>query len=359
MNNKWKNILYFLFMVMLITGCASQKADVVDTASEGQSSTFPVQLPATFVGKIACTECDYVNIDLNLRPDHLYQLRKTWYADNEVIKSEAQMRKWRFDDKENLIILGKGKGALKTYSIKNAETLNFLDLEGEVKSDLIQYELKKKETFDPFPDVIKMRGMYRSSGNTHVLKECSSGLDFLVDPSGKFTELDRAYRNTPHEKDRALLVSFQGKLLPTRKGRLLRDNDIMVVTGFNRLYPDQDCNGNILKNNLFGIHWAAVEIAGKRLDAKSKAPFFVLEAKGNKVKGYAGCNRFFGTFLFKGDVFIFNKLASTRMACPDSVSIENVFFAALDKTESHRIEKDILVLLDKNEEITMKLQEKK
>ena len=359
MNNKWKNILYFLFMVILMAGCASQKADVVDSGSQNQGRGFPIQLPATFVGKIDCPECDFVKIDLNLRPDHLYQLRKTWYVEGEIIKSEAQMRKWRFDEKDNLIILGKGKGALKTYSIKDAETLNFLDLEGQVESDLIDYELKKKETFDPFPDEVKMRGMYRSFGNTHVLKECSSGLDFPVDPSGKFTELDRAYRNTPHEKNRALLVSFQGKLLPTRKGIQQRDKDIMVVTGFNRLYPDQDCYGNILRNNFFGVHWAAVEIDGKKMDPKSKKPFFMLEAKGNRVKGYAGCNRFFGTFLFKGDVFIFNKLASTRMACPNSVSMENAFFEALDKTESYRIEKEMLVLLDKNEDITMKLQEKK
>lgn len=358
MNNKWKNILSFLFIVMLITGCASQKAEVVDTASGRQTGAFPLQLPATFIGKITCDECDYVNIDLNLRPDNLYQLRKTWYADNKVIKSDAQMRKWRFDEKEKLIILGKGKGALKTYSIKDTETLNFLDLEGNLESDLIQYELKKKETYDPFPDVVKMRGMYRSYGNTHVLQECSSGLDFSVDPSGKFTELDRAYRNTPHEKDRSLLVSFQGKLLPTRKGIQQRDKDIIIVNSFNRIYPDQDCNGNILRNNLFGINWAAVEIDGKKLDEENKAPFFVLDAKGNRVKGYAGCNRFFGTFLFKGDVFIFNKLASTRMACPHSVSMENVFFAALDKTESYRIEKGILVLLDKNEDVTMRLQGK-
>lgn len=359
MNNTWKNILSFVFLVILIVGCASQKVDVVESTSKEQVTSFPIDLPVTFSGKIGCPECDFVKIDLNLRPDHLYQLRKTWYQGNEVIKSEAQMRKWRFDEKNNQVILGKGKGNLKTYGIKDAETLSFLDLEGEAESELIDYELKKKQTFDPFPDVVKIRGMYRSSGNSHVLQECSSGLYFPVDPSGKFTELDRAYRNTPHEKNRALLVSFQGKLLPTRKGTQQRDKDIMVVTGFNRLYPDQDCNGNIVRNNLFGIYWTAFEIDGKKVGKQIKAPFFELDAKGNKVKGYAGCNRFFGTFLFKGDVFIFNKLASTRMACPDSVSMESVFFAALDKTESYRIEKGMLILLDKNEEVTMRLQGKK
>lgn len=346
-----------LLLVSLLVSCAQKNIDYLATDTTG---VLPMELPATFSGRIPCPDCDYVQIDLNLRPDNLYQLRKTSYIGDKVVSQEAQMRRWHYDEKEHIIILGKRKGSLKTYSVKDKNTLSFLDIEGQPQQDLLQYDLIRTLDYDPFDDVVKIRGMYSSTGNVHMLKECSSEIDFPVDPSGTFTELDRTYRNTPHEKGEPLLVSFQGRLLPTRNGKEKRDKDIVVVSSFTRLYPDQDCNGNKLRNSIFGVYWTAVEIFGKTVPAAddAKAPFFVLDPKGDKVKGYAGCNRFSGTFLFKGEVFIFNKLAATRMACPHNLSVEDRFFEALDKTESYRIEDGMLLLMDKNEEITMRLKKK-
>lgn len=357
MLRQWATYSVIFLSLLLLYGCGQKQVEMAEDAAEVDANK-PFPLPATYSGKIACPDCEYVQVDLTLRPDQLYQLRKTWYSDGSATKSEAQMRRWKYEPKEKLIILGKTRGSLKTYAVKDADTLQFLDLEGTQTSALIDYNLRRTERVDLFPDVVKIRGMYRSSGNTHVLQECSSGLDFPVDPSGQFTELDRAYRTTPHENNEPLLVSFQGKLLPTRTGRQQRDKDIVVVTSFNRLYPDQDCAGKRVRNNIFGIHWTAAEIAGKpvTVDQQHKAPFFLLEAKGSRVKGFAGCNRFFGTFLFKGQVFIFNKLAATRMACRQNVSVENAFFTALDRTESYRLENGRLILLDKNDDVTMQLR---
>lgn len=348
---------FFLLLVSLLLSCTQKN---IDNPPNDTSGKLPMELRATFSGRIPCPDCDYIQIDLNLRPDNLYQLRKTSYRGDQVVSREAHMRRWHYDAKENIIILGKKKGLLKTYSVKDKNTLSFLDIEGEPQQDLLQYDLIRTLDYDHFDDVVKIRGMFSSTGNIHILKECSSEVDFPVDPSGSFTELDRTYRNTPHEKGEPMLVSFQGKLLPTREGKEKRDKDIVVVSSFNRLYPDQDCNGNKLKNSLFGVYWTAVDIFGKMVPATAevKAPFFVLDPKGNRVKGYAGCNRFSGTFLFKGEVFIFNKLASTRMACPQNLSIENSFLEALDKTESYLIEDGMLLLMDKNEELTMRLKKK-
>ncbi|WP_161630021.1 META domain-containing protein [Desulfogranum mediterraneum] len=346
-----------LLFVLLATGCGSTRVQQAGEELPVEENPLILELPASFSGRIPCADCDYVRIDLNLRPDKLYQLRKTRVNGGKVVKSEAQMRRWRFDPQENLIILGKRKGALKTYLVEDPDTLRFLDIQGEQQEGLISYSLVRSPSYDPFNDEVKIRGMYRSSGNSHILRECASELDFSVDPSAAFSELDRAYRNTPHEPNQPLLVSIQGRLL-LRGASQDWDEDVIVVSSFNRLYSNQDCSGNLARQSLFGVNWRAIEIGGTPITAanEGRSPFLTLEAKGNRVKGFSGCNRFFGTYLFKGKVFIFNKLASTRMACPDNIALENAFLAALNNTESYQMEDNLLVLRDKNDEVTMKLQ---
>lgn len=357
MRRKWAVTIVLFITTALIAGCGLKASkEQALHASVEEESPIPLELPATFTGTIGCEGCQKVDISLNLRPDHLYQLRKTYHLDNGEQRVEAQMRNWRFDRQENLVILGKQKGALKTYRIVDQQTLRFQDIEGEGKDELISYDLGRLDSPDPFHDVVKMRGMYSSTGNTHTFSECSSGNSFPVDPSGKFYELDRTYRNTPHEKNSPQLVSIKGKLITT--GIRNQRRDIIIVEGFKRIYPDQNCEGAVFEKSMFGVTWEAVEIDGNPVvkDKKGKAPVIVLEAAGKRVKGTTGCNSFFGTYLFKGDVFIFNKIASTRMACPDILLTEDAFFQAMDKTESYVMENDLLIFLDKHDDPVIKLK---
>ncbi len=358
-NSCWLFVFLFFF---LVAGCG--KKDIVkpdDSPVDSLAAALPFQLPATFSGKIECPDCEYIQIYLNLRPDQLYQLRKTYFKDGQQVKKESQMRRWFYDENEGAIILGKRKGALKTYVVESESTLRFSNIEGETTGEQISYKLDKQEKYDHFTDEVKIRGMYSSTGNNHTLEECSSGQSFIVDPSAQFSKLERFYKNTPHEKNESLLVSITGKLLPTRTGGQLRDNDVIVVTDFNRIYPNKDCSGQPTKKTLFDVHWTAVEIAGIEIVKEdfAKEPFFVLETKGNKVHGFSGCNRFFGTYFFKGDIFLFNKVASTRMACPKSMTMEDAFLDAVQATESFRIEKNTLILLNQDDDVVMKLKESK
>ncbi len=349
-------IIFLLFLItslFSISGCSPKQQE-----AESQADTeplLPFSLPVSFTGQIDCDTCEYVHVTLNLRSDGLYQLRKKYVYSSGETETESQMRLWRYDAGEQLIVLGKNPGSLKTYQVVDQETLRFLDKENTETKELSDYELYKQTTIDPFYDVVKIRGMYAAGSVHNVLRECSSGVTFRVDPSADFYAMDRQYRSIPHQKEEGLLVSFQGHLVSGNKAN--KSPEILVVDRFNRIYPDQDCSGYKTKKGLIGPTWVVTEIAGQSLQEMEhmQPPFFTLNADTNQVSGFAGCNRFHGTYLFKGEIFIFNKIASTRMACPKGTSVERAFFEALDSTESFEIQDDTLYLKNNRDESVLTL----
>lgn len=330
-----RSVFQAFFILCLLTGCASRQ----DTGPVIPEGDFDLALPATFSGELPCADCDGILMTLNLRPDNLYQMRKKFKGKSTV---ESQIGYWRHSVEDNLIILGKKKGSLKTYAIQSSDHLRFLDYQAEKPSEQISYELHRQPGYDPFGDTVKMRGMYRFDGTRGTFSECISGTVFTVTEEADSKKLERAYLNTPHGPDEALLTSIHGRLT-------MQPDEALVVEHFTRLYPGRDCSGEVVTASLTGTSWQLLEVEGTpvTLDEDMKKPFFFLEKKGNQVKGFGGCNRFFGTYLMKGDVFVFNKIASTRMACRKGSSVEEALFTVLDSTETFRIEDDILILLDR------------
>lgn len=346
-----KQIFWLILLVSFIgfTGCAKKSTE--DVTKEITTVPVPLELPATFSGNIPCSDCETVKVTLNLRPDNIYQLRKTYMDQGAVKLVESQMRRWRYVEEGSMIILGKQRGSLKTYTLIGDE-LKFLDLEGEDASSRIEYSLWRSPVYDVFSDSVKMRGMYLSSGSKEIFEECSTGKQFQVVEDADGFKLKHEFINTAHGKGESLLASIEGVL----QGEI--GEETLRVEHFNRFYPEQDCKGQQEKSTLTGTRWQLIEVEKKFIDIDPEitTPFFSLEVKGNQVKGYAGCNRFFGTYLVKGDVFVFNKIASTRMACTKGSVMEGQFFNGLDNTEAYRIEGDLLLLLDKFGDTTLTLK---
>ena len=68
------------------------------------------------------------------------------------------------------------------------------------------------------------------------------------------------------------------------------------------------------------------------------------ESGDSGVKGFAGCNNFFGQFETVDDALSFSAMGSTMMACPDGMEIEQDFFAALGAATRYRISGSFLEL---------------
>ena len=94
--------------------------------------------------------------------------------------------------------------------------------------------------------------------------------------------------------------------------------------------------------------WQLREIAGKAVAAPAEgaqAPSLVFERDGNRVSGFAGCNRFSGTCEFPADGQLrFSMMAATRMACPD-MTLEDEFLRALGTADSYSTDGKVLKLL--------------
>jgi heat shock protein HslJ len=100
---------------------------------------------------------------------------------------------------------------------------------------------------------------------------------------------------------------------------------------------------------LTGTYWKAVAIDGTPVAAqpKPREAHLVFKAQGHRVSGSTGCNRVMGTFTQTADGLRFSKMATTKMACPGSLDIqERDFLAALNAIATAAIAGNILELKD-------------
>ncbi|NPU90809.1 MAG: META domain-containing protein [Gammaproteobacteria bacterium] len=93
--------------------------------------------------------------------------------------------------------------------------------------------------------------------------------------------------------------------------------------------------------------WTLVELQGKAVPKAAdahRAPFISFSREGNRVSGFAGCNRFTGTFTVEsGNRLKFSPLAMTRMMCADD-ALEPEFMKVLESHEHFQVEGQALVL---------------
>lgn len=95
---------------------------------------------------------------------------------------------------------------------------------------------------------------------------------------------------------------------------------------------------------LAGSSWRPVPLSG--LAGADDARTFVAFGPGDGVSGFAGCNRFFGTFGQTGDRLVLSPLATTRKLCPPETMLkENKFLQLLKKTRRVAASLDELSLL--------------
>lgn len=345
--NITKKIVLIWCCVLLVSGCAKPPPSPEPGEVSFQDI---VALPATFTGQIPCEDCERVDIVLNLRPDNLYQLRKSYQSVQGPVKVDAQMGSYLFSAVDNLLILGKQKGLLKTYLVVNNQTLRFVEWQGTDNKSQIQYDLTRSSAVDPFTDVVKMRGMFSVRDGRTEFAECSSGARFDVEKDGDHETTMQNYLNTPHDQTEPLLLSILGSV---RKGADPRGSlDHILIDQFRRFYPNRGCEGNMIKTSFTGTYWMLEELDGIQVGQyPSKDAPYLTFSPDKTLQGYAGCNRISGTYLVKGDVFLFNRAAMTRVACSDGLEVEDRLLKILDESETYRVEGEMLQLLDQNDQI--------
>ena len=99
-------------------------------------------------------------------------------------------------------------------------------------------------------------------------------------------------------------------------------------------------------SSLDGREWALVSLGGRDapLGAGRRPATLRFESSAGRVSGFAGCNRFSGSFTVRGDSLAFGPAAATRMACDEGMQLEQRFLGVLPSIVRYEVDGTSLVL---------------
>jgi len=83
---------------------------------------------------------------------------------------------------------------------------------------------------------------------------------------------------------------------------------------------------------------------------------FVAFKSGGEIRGYGGCNQFFGQYSQEGETLKIGALASTKKACFEGMEAENAFLKTLQDTRKVEATQLTLRLLDADGQQLMQLR---
>ncbi len=91
--------------------------------------------------------------------------------------------------------------------------------------------------------------------------------------------------------------------------------------------------------------WVLLSFGNEEVPAlqATRTSFIHFSEGNNKLKGFAGCNNFFGRFELNGEQLKITQLASTRASCPD-MEAERYLLGVLENVSTYRISGNILTL---------------
>jgi heat shock protein HslJ len=97
---------------------------------------------------------------------------------------------------------------------------------------------------------------------------------------------------------------------------------------------------------LIGTDWKLRDLEGRPAGlGAGNQPATLLLASDSSASGFAGCNRFRGTYTLHADSLRLGPLMATKMACAQGTELERAYLAALDSARTYRIAGYTLVLI--------------
>lgn len=96
--------------------------------------------------------------------------------------------------------------------------------------------------------------------------------------------------------------------------------------------------------DIAGRHWKLVEINGQPVGATTREVY--LEFDNGQVSGSGGCNSIMSTYQIDqtSSRITFGAVATTRMACPSGMEVEQQLSAALEQADNYSLSGNVLTL---------------
>jgi heat shock protein HslJ/dienelactone hydrolase len=193
----------------------------------------------------------------------------------------------------------------------------------------------------------RMIGMLAYVSDAGLFTDCLSGRRLPVANEADNPALEREYRNAAAEPVAPVLVTLEGRVAgrPAADGGGVRD--YLVVARFLNSWPGETCKSSAVETPLVNTYWKLIELDGEAVETHADQPevHLILEGEDEQIRGFAGCNRFFGDYEVDGSRLSIGHLASTMSACP-YLDEEVAFFGALENVVEYEIVGESLELRD-------------
>ena len=304
-------------------------------------------LPASFAGDLPCADCPGTRWQLDVLAGGRFQLRTT-NLDQPQAKHQDDIGRWHFDGSRRILRLTGGREAPLAFEVVDDSTLRKLDMKGQPIRSALNYELKRQASFAPMEPELAFSGMYRYLADAGTITLCATGQPMPVAKEGDIAKLEAAYSAARKQPGDPLLVTLEGRIAQRMAMEGKTPRPIVVVNRYINVSPGQTCDSQHAPASLLNTYWKLTHLNGETVTMRSaqREPHIVLQDKDRQVAGSNGCNLIMGGYQLDGAKLAFGKLASTMMACADSMELEPSFNAALEKTAYWKISGQQLELLD-------------
>ena len=306
-------------------------------------------LPATFAGDLPCADCPGIRYQLELFPDQSFFLRRTYLSKGENA-SVDEIGSWKVTSDQRTLVLFGGHAAPLKFTIKDADTLRQLDLEGREIVSSLNYELRRTQDLPPIEPQLLLRGMYTYVADAGRFTECLSRQNWPVVQEKDNAALESAYNKARRQPNEELLVSLEGRVALRPKMEGDGQQPALVIERFVGIWPGETCGARFAIERLENTYWKLTRLGTKTVvvSAKQREPHIILNSKTRRVVGLGGCNQLVGGYEVKGDKITFRQMAGTMMACRDGMDTEKALLAALQEAKQWKIVGQHLEVHDAN-----------
>lgn len=226
-----------------------------------QDATAGLQLPASFKGELTCTDCAADRMQLDLWPDGVYHLKRTYRTRG----SADDLGRWRRAADRKVILLYGGREVPLQFEVLGPRTLQPLGPDGRTAANE-RFQLVSDGKLVPAELTLRLHGMFAYQADAGLFEECLTGRSYPVAMEGDFIALERAYQ-----------------LARKSPGAPLCERAMSHAS-----FADQ--------------YWRVVSLRGERLSlvAGQREAHIVLHGRDGRYAGSIGCTRYSGTYGVEG-----------------------------------------------------------
>ncbi len=322
---------------------------VGDTTAEASDSPVAIgahglRLPASFTGDLPCADCKAVSYQLNLWPDQVFHLRRTWEGKDTPRDS---IGRWSADPDTHVLDLRGAEEELQ-FQILGPDRLRLLGRDGKPIGSQLNYTLAAADDFTPFEPHLPLRGMLTYVADQARFTECLTGRDYPLIKAGDYDALEHAYLAAGAEPGGPIMASFDGAIMqvPDKGGGAVPK---VMVERFVGVWPGETCERTLGAATLTNTYWKILRLGQTEVatGAGRREPNLILREGAPRFTATVGCNQMSGSYTLDGEQLGFEPGPLKPMPCPAPLDVwEKQLAQVLSETASWRIDGQTLELLD-------------